>query len=45
MIHTKRFTADDERGDEDDYGDGGAGSGDSHYDLDNADDSKLSPLP
>ena len=46
IIYTKRFAVDGEWGDEDDNGDdGGAGSGDSHYDVDNADDSKLPPLP
>ena len=45
IIYTKRFAVDGEWGDEDDNGDGGAGSGDSHYDVDNAYDSKLPPLP
>ena len=33
IIYTKRFAVDGEWGDEDDNGDGGAGSGDSHYVL------------
>ena len=45
IIHTKRFTAEGERGEENENGDVDAGGGDSHYDVDNANDSKLPPLP